>query len=125
VKRNRVKYLIAGVTVIILGLSSRLYAQVIPEFLARYAGDTFWALAAFIGIGILFPRLSTLRVGIIALLFAYAIELSQLYSSPWIDQMRRTKVGGLILGHGFLWSDLSCYSVGIAIGCILERLLRR
>ena len=110
------------VAVVILGLCSRRYARLLPDFVAAYAGDTLWALTAFLGIGILFPRWTTLRAGVAALLFAFAIEGSQLYHSAWLDQIRHTRVGGLILGYGFLWSDLLCYSVGIGIGCVLERL---
>ena len=124
-KRSRITYLIAAIAVVILGLSSRRYSRVLPEFLASYAGDTLWALTAFLGIGVLFPRWSTTRVCVTALLFAFAIELSQLYHAPWVEQMRHTRVGGLILGYGFLWSDLLCYVVGISIGCALEMLLKR
>jgi len=123
-KRSRITYLIGAIAVVILGLSSRRYSRVLPEFLASYAGDTLWALTAFLGIGVLFPRWSTTRVCLTALLFAFAIELSQLYHSPWVEQLRHTRVGGLILGYGFLWSDLLCYVVGISIGCILETLLK-
>jgi hypothetical protein len=123
-KRNRISYLIAAIAVAILGLSSRRYSRLLPESLASYAGDTLWALMVFLGIGVLFPRWSTMRVSIIALLFAFSIELSQLYHSVWLDQIRRTRVGGLILGYGFLWSDLLCYGAGIAIGCILEMVLK-
>jgi hypothetical protein len=124
-KRSRLIYLMAVLGVVLLGLSSRKYSRVLPEFLVSYAGDTLWALAAFLGVGLLFPRWSTLRVCVSASLFAFAIELSQLYHSPWIDQMRHTIVGGLILGYGFLWSDLLCYVVGISIGCVLEMVLKR
>lgn len=123
-KRSRLTYLMAAIAVVVLGLSSRKYSRVLPEFLVSYAGDTLWALTAFLGVGILFPRWSTLRVCVAALLFAFAIELSQLYHSPWIDQIRRTMVGGFILGYGFLWSDHLCYVVGISIGCTLEMLLK-
>ena len=123
-KRSRITYLMAAITVVVLGLSSRRYSQVLPEFVATYAGDTLWALTAFLCVGLLFPRWSTLRVCVTALLFAFAIELSQLYHSPWVDQIRRTMVGGFILGYGFLWSDLLCYVVGISIGCTLEMLLK-
>ena len=122
IKRSRITYLIAAITVVILGLSSRRYSRVLPEFIASYAGDTLWALMAFLGVGMLFPGWSTLRVCVTALLFAFAIELTQLYHSPWVDQIRRTTVGGFILGYGFLWSDLLCYVVGISIGCTLEML---
>jgi hypothetical protein len=123
-KRNRISYLISAIAVAILGLSSRRYSRLLPEFLASYAGDTLWALMVFLGIGILFPRWSTMRVSVTALLFAFTIELSQLYHSPWLDQIRHTRVGGIILGYGFLWTDLLCYGVGITTGWILEILLK-
>jgi hypothetical protein len=123
-KRSRLTYLAAAIAVIVLGLASRKFSRVLPEFLASYAGDTLWALTAFLGIGMLFPSWSTPRVGVVALLFSFAIELSQLYHSPWIDQIRRTMPGALILGYGFLWTDLLCYVVGVSIGCALETLLK-
>jgi len=123
-KRSRITYFIAAIAVIAIGLSSRRYAAEIPEFFSSYAGDTLWALTAFLGVGMLFPKWSTPRVGAIALLFAFAIELSQVYHSPWIDQVRHTTAGGLILGYGFLWSDLLCYFVGVSIGCTLEILMK-
>jgi hypothetical protein len=85
--------------------------------------DTLWALTAFLGPGPLFTRWPTLRVAVTALLFSFAIELSQLYQSPWAAGVRRTKVESLILGRGFLWSYLLCYGVGVALGSILDRLL--
>ena len=55
-----------------------------------------------------------------AVAFSAAIEISQLYHAPWIDSIRQTTVGGLILGFGFLWSDLVCYALGVAIGVTIE-----
>jgi hypothetical protein len=34
------------------------------------------------------------------------------------------KLGGLLLGYGFLWSDLICYGAGISAGFLLESCLR-
>jgi hypothetical protein len=48
------------------------------------------------------------------------VEISQLYHAPWIDSIRQTTPGGLVLGFGFLWTDLVCYSVGIAIESLTE-----
>jgi hypothetical protein len=106
-----------------LGLSSRRYPAALPRLLATYAGDTLWALMVFLGIGTLFPRWSTLRVCVAAWVLAFAIESSQLYHSPLVDQIRHTEMGGLILGYGFLWSDLLCYVIGISLGCTLEVLV--
>ena len=103
-----------------LGLGSRKFARTLPWFFATYAGDTLWALAAFLGIGLLRLSLSTRDAAILALLFSLAIELSQLYHAPWIDAVRSTTLGGLVLGFGFLWSDLACYAVGVALGMMLD-----
>ncbi len=106
--------------VCLLGIGSRRYSQVLPGLISVYAGDTLWALAAFLGIGLLLRRASTLTVACLALAFSVAFELSQLYHAPWIDSIRQTTLGGLILGFGFLWSDLACYAVGVGIGVIVE-----
>jgi hypothetical protein len=107
----------------VLGIGSRRYAPALPGFVATYAGDTLWALAAFAGVGLLLPRASTRKVGLLAMAFSIGIELSQLYHAPWIDSIRQTTLGGLILGFGFLWSDLACYAAGVGLGTILEQII--
>jgi len=87
---------------------------------AAYAGDTLWALAEFLGIGLVMPRAPTRTIACLAMSFSLAIEISQLYHAPWIDSIRQTTLGGLILGFGFLWSDLACYAVGVGLGVIIE-----
>ncbi len=79
-----------------------------------------WALAAFAGIGLLLPRASTGTIALLAMSLSIAVELSQLYHAPWIDSIRQTTLGGLILGYGFLWSDLACYALGVALGVLGE-----
>ncbi|MGB0387440.1 MAG: DUF2809 domain-containing protein [Ardenticatenaceae bacterium] len=118
--RDRLFYALMMLLVIGLGLASRSFPAMLPDFIATYAGDTLWALLAFLLIGFLLPSQSTARVGIMALLFASFIEVSQLYQAPWINTIRQTRLGGLVLGYGFLWSDLLCYAVGIAIGALIE-----
>lgn len=103
-----------------VGIASRLSADRLPGFIAAYAGDTLWALAAFLGLGLVRPRASTRTIACLAMAFSVAIEISQLYHAPWIDSIRRTTLGGLILGFGFLWSDLACYAVGVGLGVIIE-----
>jgi hypothetical protein len=39
--------------------------------------------------------------------FSVAIELSRLRHASWTNSIRRTNLGGLILGFGFHWSDLA------------------
>ena len=117
---------IASITLVcVLGIGSRRYAHPLPGFIATYAGDTLWALAAFLGIGLLLPRTSIRTIALLAIAFSVLIEVSQLYHAPWIDSIRQTTLGGLILGFGFLWSDLACYATGVGLGVCAETVLRR
>ncbi len=114
--KRRLAYLVCTAAVTSLGLASRRFGSALPVFVAEYAGDTLWALMVFLGISMLAPHVHVSRRGGMALAFAYAIEISQLYHAPWIDAVRSTLLGGLVLGFGFLWTDLVCYGVGILFG---------
>jgi hypothetical protein len=104
----------------LLGIGSRRYAHALPGFIAAYGGDTLWALAAFAAIGLLLPRASTRTIALLAMAVAVAVELSQLYHAPWLDSIRETTLGGLILGFDFLWSDVACYAAGVGLGVCVE-----
>jgi Protein of unknown function (DUF2809) len=119
-RRNPVIQIILIALVCLLGIGSRRYAHLLPGFVAAYAGDTLWALAAFLGIGLFLPRASTWAIACLTMTFSVAVEISQLYHAPWIDAVRQTSLGGLVLGFGFLWSDLACYAVGVGFGVMIE-----
>jgi hypothetical protein len=72
----------------------------------------------FCGLGFLKPGLSTLRLAVYALLISYVDEFSQLYQAPWINAVRETYVGHLILGSTFSWHDMLAYTVGVAFGVV-------
>ncbi|WP_242235130.1 DUF2809 domain-containing protein [Bacillus cereus group sp. BfR-BA-01316] len=122
-KRNRLLYAMFTIVVIILGLSSRKFAFVLPDLLNDYLGDALWALMIFTGFGFLFPKIETKKLAFISLIFCYGIEISQLYHVPWIDNIRATILGGLVLGYGFLWSDLVAYTIGVGAGMLFEFIL--
>ena len=121
-RRNRILYLILTIITIILGLLSRK-VQGLPQIISSYSGDALWALMVFFLFSFLFNKKSTIFILVISIIFSYGIEISQLYHAPWIDSIRATTLGGLILGFGFLWSDLICYTVGIVIGAIIDKIL--
>ena len=124
-KRNRLLYAVFTIVVIILGLSSRKFAFALPDLLNEYLGDALWALMIFTGFGFLFPKIETKKLAFISLIFCYGIEISQLYHAEWIDSIRATTLGGLVLGYGFLWSDLVAYTIGVGVGMFCEFMLRK
>ncbi|HDR6256699.1 ribosomal maturation YjgA family protein [Bacillus cereus] len=124
-KRNRVVYALFTIVIIILGLSSRKFAFALPHLLNDYLGDALWALMIFTGFGLLFPKTETKKLAFISLMFCYGIEVSQLYHANWIDSIRATTLGGLVLGYGFLWSDLVAYTIGVGVGILCEVIFRK
>lgn len=118
--QRRLFYFACAATTIVLGLASRRFGASQPAFIAEFAGDTLWALMVFLGVSVVAPSARLSSRGTVALAFACGIEFSQLHHALWIDTIRQTTLGGLILGFGFLWSDLLCYTAGVAIGVILD-----
>lgn len=105
---------------IALGLASRTWARHLPWWLAKNAGDALYATMMVFAIGWLRPRARSWQVAAAAIAVCFAIELSQLYQAPWIDEIRATLPGRLVLGQGFHAFDLVCYVIGAAIGIAVE-----
>lgn len=120
--RSRVLYLSAAAVVVVLGLASRRYPLLVPATLGKYPGDALWALMVFLVAGALLRSASTIRIALVALGLAYAVELSQLCQTPWLNAIRRTTPGHLMLGSHFHALDLIAYAVGVACGIFVERI---
>ena len=123
--RTRFFYIIAAVVVVFAGLASPRHPRQLPAFIAEFAGDTLWALMLFLLVSTLLAGRPIVARAAISLALAFLVEISQLYHAPWIDSIRQTTLGGLALGFGFVWTDLVCYSVGIAIGALAELAITR
>jgi threonine/homoserine/homoserine lactone efflux protein len=106
---------------IVFGLATRRFRRSLPAAVGLYAGDVLWATMVYLLAAAIWPRASIRRLAVGTGAFALAIEVGQLYHAPWIDAVRNTRLGGLVLGFGFLWSDLACYAVGIALAVLIDR----
>jgi hypothetical protein len=113
---TRLYYFIAIISVITLGLLSRRV-----DFMPTWVGDMLWALMIYVMVRFILIKSLVKKVAIISIVFCFAIEISQLYQAPWINQMRQTLPGRLILGQGFLWSDLLAYCAGVGFGVLGDR----
>jgi hypothetical protein len=108
--KPRIAYFSLIIFTIIIGLLSRHFT-----FIPLFIGDVLWATMVYFIVRSLFIKATVKHVVTGALLFCYAIEFSQLYKAPWIDNIRHTLFGRLVLGDTFLWGDLLSYTVGVGI----------
>lgn len=118
-KKRRIYFFMVVLT-IGLGLASRKFIFVFPDSITPYIGDTLWAMMVYFGFQFLPPNGTLIKSLLLAFIFSYLIEFSQLYQADWINQIRASTLGGLVLGYGFLIQDLVSYAIGILIGFCLD-----
>lgn len=116
----RLAYIAAVFAAMALGLGSRAFAEVLPVFVVEHFGDALWASMMYFGFRACYAHKKISFAIWCSLAFCFAIEFSQLYQAAWINHMRGTTLGALVLGKGFLWEDLVRYTAGIAVSSLLD-----
>lgn len=119
--KMRLVYFGAIVLCIAFGLGSRMYQEFLPVFLAEHAGDVLWAMMVYFGLRFILVQKDVHVALFVGFLFCFAIEFSQLYQADWLNDIRGTVLGGLILGKGFLFIDFIRYTSGLLIAIIIDK----
>lgn len=120
ITRSRVWLAFSIVAVIALGLASRKYPTLFPALLGKYPGDALWALMVFLGWAFCMPRASTRNIAALAFATSCMVEFLQLYQAAWLNAIRSTTLGHLVLGSTFTWFDIAAYAVGILLGVVID-----
>lgn len=120
--KKRLIYILAIVLTIAAGLFVRSKKAWFPDMINLYAGDVLYAFMMYYVVCFIFINKNIMFRAITGLLICYAIELSQLYQADWVNAIRQTLPGKLILGSGFLYSDLLAYFIGILAATTVDYL---
>mgnify|MGYP001366451240 FL=1 len=108
-----------------LAITTRTNRHWFHPLIATYGGDIIWAGMFLFFLRIFFSKIKLWKLALICYGMGVADELLQLYHAPWIESIRQTRIGGLALGFGFLWSDILCYAVGTLIAYLLISFIER
>ncbi|MEZ4787163.1 MAG: DUF2809 domain-containing protein [Flavobacterium haoranii] len=112
--KDRIYYFGKTLLIIALGILSRKI-----EGIPLFVGDILYAVMTYFGLKALFlasPKWTLL----FSLLFCFTIEISQTIHWESLTTIRRTTLGHYVLGEGFLWSDLVCYTIGISCAYFID-----
>lgn len=123
--RNRLVLLLSVGVVIAMGLASRKFPTLLPAALGKYPGDALWAAMIFLLLALLSPRARSSHLAPLAFIVCCLVEFSQLYQADWLNHIRSTTLGHLVLGAGFSWTDIVAYAVGVAIVALVDTLIIR
>ncbi|WP_149913632.1 ribosomal maturation YjgA family protein [Sphingobacterium cavernae] len=111
--KRRLIYFILIIITIALGLFSRKI-----EFLPLATGDALYAIMVYWGFRFLFTKRPLHYALLLSIAFCFSIEFLQLVRIPFLIEARNHSLLRLVLGQGFLWSDLIAYGSG-AFACYL------
>ncbi len=118
--RTRTSYIAAALLTITAGLLVHLRGEALGSAARDMIGDALWAAMIAWWVGALVPRARLPSRSAAAYAICAVVEVSQLYHTPWLDALRATTVGHLVLGSGFDPRDLAAYAVGVAGAGLFE-----
>lgn len=95
-----------------------------PSWFQDGAGSVAYEIFWIFLVALLLPTASPFRVAVGVCLATYGLEFLQLWQPAWLQALRATLPGRLVLGNTFTWSDFFSYFVGSLIGWLGLRSLR-
>lgn len=103
-----------------LGLFTKRYHGPGAAWVHGNAGDGVYAAFWFLLLRLVRPRLGSGMSAAAVFLFCCLVEFSQRLHAPWLDPLRQTLPGRLILGNDFDPVDIADYAAGIALAAGLS-----
>ncbi len=95
-----------------LALATRQHKTWFHPIVVTYGGDVIWAGMFVFFLRMFFVKVQLWKLALVNYILGVLDECSQLITIPWFVAIRQTKLGKLMLGVGFVWSDLVCYAIG-------------
>ena len=118
-------YLALALVTVVAGLLVRFAPLGLPWFVMKYGGSTLWAAMIYWTLAIVWPKGRPLRLGWVAGGIALLAELQRLYDAAWLDALRASLPGVLLLGRYFSLWDIVAYWLAIAVVALLDGLVIR
>jgi hypothetical protein len=119
--KKRLFYLLLTFVFIVIALTVREIWAYLPDFINIWLGDYLWDVMLFWACMVLFLHTNRLKIALSLVVFCWCVEASQAFHTPWLDAFRNTTFGGLLLGHGFLWSDIIAYTAGVVTAYFVDK----
>ena len=110
--------------VVPFGFASKLYAGPFSMWVRASLGgvlyEVFWCLL----LALLWPRLEPLRIAVLVFAATALLEVLQLWHAPFLEAIRGTFIGHIVLGSTFDWRDFAYYVVGCFLGYLMLAAIR-
>jgi hypothetical protein len=113
--RYRRALLLSAIASVILGYVIRFHGPG-PEWLNDGFGSVAYEVFWIVIVLFCFPQVSPLWGAVGVFVVTCGVEVLQLWKVPFLEAMRATVPGRLILGNTFNWEDFPAYILGSSVG---------
>lgn len=115
-RRARLWTLASIVVVVPLGLSTKLCRIEGLAWIRENFGGALYVVFFCLVALLVVPRARPWIIALSVFLATCGVEVLQLWHPPWLEAIRSTRPGALVLGSTFVWADFPWYLVGAVLG---------
>jgi hypothetical protein len=120
-KFNRIYFILA----IALFITELLIGKYVHDSIIRPFGGDFLVVILIYCFVKAFLDKPFLPLAIVTLLLAYVIEVSQYFHLIKLLGLQHSTIAALLLGTSFSWTDMLCYTLGIALVIGIEMIRKK
>jgi hypothetical protein len=117
--RNKKQYLIATIILFTIELLIGFYVH--DKFIRPFIGDFLVVILLYCFVKSIF-NIASIKAAIYVLLFAYFVEIMQGLKFVELIGLSNYKIARILIGTTFSWTDIVCYTIGILVVIIVEKL---
>jgi len=113
------KYLALTVLLFVTEVLIALYMH--DAFIRPYGGDVLVGILIYCFVKS-FLNTAVMPTALTVLVFCYMIEVLQYFHYVELLGLQNSKLARIVLGTGFSWIDMLCYTAGMLIVLLVERI---
>jgi len=122
---SRATYVVLALGTIAVGLLVHRATSGLDLAMRDVLGDALWAAMMLWWVSAAAPNARLVSRLAAAFGICVLVELSQFIHAPFIETMRLTTLGHLVLGSDFDPRDLAAYALGVSAAALLEWVVLR
>ncbi|WPU96679.1 DUF2809 domain-containing protein [Mucilaginibacter sabulilitoris] len=115
-------YFISALLLLLIEVCIGKYAH--DNLIRPYGGDFLVVILIYCMVKS-FWNAPVIKAAALVLLFAYAVEVSQYFHLVALLHLQHSATALMVLGSAFSWMDMFCYTLGIALVIIVEKIRLR
>lgn len=120
----RVLTVISIIVLIPLGLATKLYSGAGALWVHDSLGGVMYEICLCLIVFLLLPSANVVGIATAVFFATGVLEVFQLWHPPFLENVRATFIGCIVLGTSFAWSDFVYYAAGCILGWIWMKWLK-